>query len=107
MIQTIRVYWPKIQGRVTLNVALPGLVNNDSVVHVTACEAGNWTPQPNGTAKVSRQAGAADVYVMAVSPEPDRLEFVLKVDWKSPLDVITDITIMDPPTRYIYQGSVG
>ncbi len=107
MTQTIRVYWPQLQGRVSLSYALPGLINTRSVVHIAASEAGSWTPQANGTADVVRLAGAADVFVMAVAPKQDRVDFILKVDWKSPLDVVTDITVMDPPTAYVMQGSVG
>jgi hypothetical protein len=96
-----------MQGRVVLSFSLPGVIRADSVIHITASEAGSWAQQPNGTATVKRLAGAADVYVMAVAPKPDRVEFVLKVDWKSPLDVVTDITVMDPPATYIMQASSG
>jgi hypothetical protein len=83
-----------------LSFSLPGVIRADSVIHIAASEAGSWAQQPNGTATVQRLAGAADVYVMAVAPKPDRVEFILKVDWKSPLDVVTDITVMDPPSIY-------
>ncbi|MEZ4517980.1 MAG: hypothetical protein R3C44_14565 [Chloroflexota bacterium] len=107
MIQTARVYWPQIKGRVTLNYSWPGVISKSSVIHIAASEAGSWAQQPNGTATATRVAAAADVFVMAVAPKPDRVEFVLKVDWKGPLDVITDITVMDPPTVYVKQQAAG
>lgn len=107
MAQTIRVYWTQIKGRVPLSFSLPGVIKANSVIHIAASEAGSWAQQPDGTATVQRLAGAADVSVMAIAPKPDRVDFVLKVDWKSPLDIVTDITVMDPPTVYVQQSTVG
>lgn len=107
MNQTVRVYWSQVKGRTNLNYSWPGVINSRSVVHIAASEAGGWSPQPDGTANVVRIAGAADVFVMAIAPKQDLVQFVLKVDWKTPLDVVTDITVMDPPVAYVVQQAVG
>lgn len=107
MAQTIRVYWSQLKGRVPLSFSLPGVIQTNSVIHIAASEAGSWNQKPDGTATVQRLAGAADVTVRAIAPKPDRVDFIIEVDWKSPLDIVTDITVMEPPTMYRQMSAVG
>jgi hypothetical protein len=40
--------------------------------------------------------GEADVYVTNVGPSNGHVEFILHVNWPQPLDIITDIIVLDP-----------
>ena len=91
MPQTIRKYWGAFKGRVTLNYNWPA-IDQDSVVMVTASE---YNP-----AHV-RFIGAASITVANIAPhgppfDPNHgVTFVVNVGWGSPLNIVTDITVLD------------
>jgi hypothetical protein len=101
MARTIRVWWPS-QSTGWLNFNWTGVINASSVVHISACEA-VAVPQSLGAVQdvvaESRFRGAAVIGVRNVHPHNDGgggVEFVLEVNWGSPLNVVTDITVEDP-----------
>ncbi len=109
-IHSVRVLWQQVSGRTTLDYAWPGVIKGISVVHISASEATNWQPQPNGSVQVNRFVGSAPIIVESVSPKPDHVQFVVKVDWKTPVDIVTDITVLDPPEAFAVgslSGGVG
>lgn len=101
MTQSIRVLYRAQQGTIRQNFNWPP-IKLDSAVIVTAAE---FTPQfggfGGGPKTLGRpNLGAANVYVTNVGPhgpEPEvgGVEFLLHVDWDSPLDVVVTITVLD------------
>jgi hypothetical protein len=91
MPQTIRKYWGAFQGRVTLNYNW-GAIDQDSVVMITASEYNDQRV---------RFIGAASITVANVAPHGPPYDgnhgvtFVVNVDWGSPLNLVTDITVFD------------
>lgn len=105
MARTIRVWWPK-QTTGWVNFNWGGVIDGQSVVHVSACEATDVPGQtfgfPQEIAGNTRMRGAAVIGVRNVRPHHDNgggggVEFYLEINWDSPLNVVTDITVMDPP----------
>lgn len=89
-------------GRVRVNFNWPP-IHLDSAVIVTAAE---FTPQFGGLPGFGPKTlgrpnlGEANVYVTNIGPhgpEPDvgGVEFLLHVDWDSPLDVIVTISVLE------------
>jgi len=93
--QTIRKYWGAFTGRVTLNYNW-GVIDHDSVVIVTASEY---------TAQKVRFIGAAPISVESIAPhgppyDPNHgVTFVVDVAWAAPLNIVTDITVLDAKPR--------
>jgi hypothetical protein len=91
MPQTIRKYWGAFQGRVALNYNWPA-IDQDSVVVVTASEY---------TDERVRFIGSASITVANVAPhgppyDPNHgVTFVVNVDWGSPLNIVTDIILLE------------
>ena len=91
MPKTIRKYWGQHHGRVALNYNWPA-IDQDSVVLVTASEYNNQRV---------RFIGAAPITVSNIAPhgppyDPNHgVTFVVNVDWASPLNLVTDITLLD------------
>ncbi|MFM0222101.1 hypothetical protein [Paraburkholderia dipogonis] len=91
MPQTIRKYWNAMQGRCTLNYNWPA-IDKDSVVLVTASEC---------TAEHVRFIGSAGITVDNIAPHGPPFDsnhgvtFVVNVDWGAPLNIATDITLLD------------
>lgn len=106
MSKSIRFVRRRAQGRVRQNFNLPGIVNSaQAVVHVTA---GEVTQGPRTLVETVAQdfiynLGDADIWVSNISPhfnshfggEPGGVEFILHVNWDSPLDVGITITVED------------
>jgi hypothetical protein len=44
--------------------------------------------------------GDADVFIANVSPHDGGVEFILYVNWDSPLDVLVDMTALDPYEQF-------
>ena len=97
MPQTVRVYWRNLYGRVRLNHNWDA-IDRESVVLVTASE---WALDPTSPQTSPRFIGAADVTVRNISPhgpptDPNRgVTFVVDVNWNSPIDIVTDVTVLD------------
>ena len=91
MPRTIRKYWGAFRGRETLNFNWP-VIDHDSVVLVTASEY---------NAQHARFIGAASIRVSNIAPhgppfDPNHgVTFVINADWGSPINVVTDITVLD------------
>lgn len=112
MSQSYRYVVHGAQGRVRQNFNLPDVIRSgQAVVNITAGEvvlggSRSIVVGPNGTEVVQDfmyNLGAADVWVSNVCPhfnqhfdgEPGGVEFILHVDWNSPLDVAVTITVED------------
>jgi hypothetical protein len=111
MSQSIRYVVRGVQGRVRQNFNWPAIRSNTSVVHITAAEIKPLDPNipprfkdPNDPGQNFRYwLGDADVWVSNISPhlqdhfdgEPGGVEFILHVNWSSPLDVAVTITVED------------
>lgn len=95
----IRKYWRGLKGRVPLNINWDQ-VDADSAVYVTASE---YTP--NGAAPTTSQrfVGDATITVRNVTPHGPPYDanhgvtFVVDVAWGAPLNVVTDIVLLDRP----------
>jgi len=104
MTQTVRQYWRNLQGRVVLNFNW-GAIDHDSTVVITASEYSLDIAKPTAS---PRFVGAANVTVHNISPhsppyDPNHgVTFVVTVDWPAPLDIVTDITVLDKP--WLSQG---
>lgn len=91
MPKTIRKYWGAVHGRVPLNFNWP-VIDQDSVVLITASEY---------DARRVRFIGAASITVANIAPhgppyDPNHgVTFVVNVAWGSPLNIVTDITVID------------
>jgi hypothetical protein len=94
---TFRQFWEPCQGRCTLNYNTPA-ITRDSVVLISASE---YVPAGPDPAHWPRFVGSANISVDNVSPHgpPDDpnhgVTFVVIVDWRSPLYIVTDITVLD------------
>jgi hypothetical protein len=101
MARSIRLLYRARKGTIRLNHNWDA-INLDSAVILTAAE---FIPQfdlPMGGPKTKGRPnlGAANVYVTNVGPhgafgEAGGVEFLLHVDWGSPLDVIVTITVLE------------
>ena len=91
MPRTIRKYWGPLNGRASLNYNWPA-IDQDSVVVISASEYNN---------QEVRFIGAAPITVANIAPhgppyDPNHgVTFVVNVAWGSPLNVVTDITVLD------------
>ena len=101
MPKTIRKYWGALHGRVTLNYNWPE-IEEDSVVLVTASEY---------NAGRVRFIGAASITVANVAPHgPPHdsnhgVTFVLDVAWDSPINIVTDLVLLDDKPREVQTWS--
>ena len=95
-----------VQGVVRENFFWPGVIDQFSNVIITAGEVGvgGTGPAPPGATGQNffYKLGAASVWVSNVSPHKNvfahqtgGVEFLLHVDWDSPLDVAITITVDD------------
>ena len=101
-----------VHGRVRANFNLPGVIrSSQAVVHITAGEI-VFTDRPsvvigpNGqtvTQNFRYNLGDADIWVTNISPhfndhfegEQGGVEYILHVNWDSPLDVAVTFTVED------------
>ena len=106
MSRTFRVLWKQASSG-WFNFNWPGVINETSVVQISACEADPGFPLDVISHDVDfankigglRWRGDASIYVKNIRPHASGgggVEFVLEVDWDAPLRVITDITVLDP-----------
>ena len=101
MAESIRMFYRGVQGTVRRNVNW-GAINVDSAVIITAAEF-TFAAVSGGQKTLGRpNLGVAPVYVTNVGPhggfntgEAGGVEFLLHVDFGSPLDVIVTITVDD------------
>jgi hypothetical protein len=99
MSQTIRHHWTGLKGRRALNFNWDA-IDHDSVVLVTASEYALNAAAPETS---QRFVGAASITVANVTPhgppyDPNHgVTFVVDVAWGAPLDVVTDVVLLDRP----------
>ena len=111
MSQSVRFVRRGIHGRVPQNFNFPAIRSNTSVVHITAAEIKPIDPTVPPIFKevgdpgqdFIYHVGDANVWVSNISPhrqahfdgEPGGIEFILNVDFPSPIDVAITITVED------------
>ncbi len=116
---TLRVHWTGLASGVpssgldgttyasdqVLVVSWP-LISKKSIVLVSACECRPYDYSvPSFTSRIpDRFIGAAPVVVKNVAPEDGRVEIVIEVRSNDPLNVITDIVVLDPPEVVVEAG---
>lgn len=101
MAQSIRILYRNVQGTTRVNYNW-GPIGLDSAVIVTAAE---FTPVAAGVPVLSKtlgrpHLGSAKVYVTNVGPHGPEggeggVEFLLHVEWGSPLNVVVTITVLE------------
>jgi hypothetical protein len=102
MARSIRVLYRGMKGTIRQNFNWDP-INLDSTVIITAAEFipafGGFGGGPKTLGRPN--LGAANVYVTNVGPhgvaggEAGGVEFLLHVDWDSPLDIVATITVLD------------
>ena len=104
MPRTIRVFWPQRQSG-WVNFNWDGVIGPNSVVHISACECKFVVGNIFGAEGIPRHRGDAGIWVKNVCPHGPNpgdkitggVEFYLQIDFHKPLDIATDITVMDDP----------
>lgn len=103
MARTIRILYRGQRGRQrkNFNWGISPPITKRSVVVMSAAEASVQTGTIGGIENAtSFHLGDADVYVTNVGPHDGGVEFILHVNWGSPLDVLVDLTVMDPYEQF-------
>jgi hypothetical protein len=105
MARSIRFVRRGVQGVARQNFNWPGVIEARSVVHVSAAEVGFGTTYArtvNPPQDFFYHLGAASVWVSNIGPHKNEfagqvggVEFLIHVDWDSPLDVAVSITVED------------
>lgn len=111
MARTIRVFWRQ-QKSGWFNFNWNGVINEQSVIHISACEAFFPDNSLFGADGVSRFRGAAPIFVKNIRPHGPNpgdnitggVEFFVEIDWDAPLNIATDITVFDPPEQKTVVG---
>ncbi len=99
--KTFRMWVPKRQGRCALHFHDTEITPN-SVIHISASEATAIThPQSFSGQSFGLNFGGASITVQNVTPGNGVVDFYVFVDFHAPLNVATDITILDPPVQVI------
>lgn len=101
MSRTVRVLWRQT-GSGWKNFNWGGVIDQNSVIHIAASEGFAPTSSLFGALDgIKRSRGDAPIYVKNIRPHGDDgggggVEFFLQVDWATPLDIVTDITVVEP-----------
>ena len=104
--RTITVYWRNARSG-WFNYNWNGPINADSIVHISACE---WVGEPGfvGLPPGVKYQGDATITVKNVRPHGPNpgdsisggVSCYLQIDWGSPLNVVTDITVFEPAEQF-------
>ena len=113
MSRSIRLFFKQVNGVVRANFNWPP-INMHSAVLITAAEIssnsqffGSFRGDPAAAlANLRPNLGAAGIWVSNVGAHGDGqeaggVEFLLHVDWGSPLDVMVTITVLDDIEDYV------
>jgi len=109
MSRTVRVMWRHTTSG-WKNFNWGGVIDQNSVIHIAASEGTIHEGGLFGALDaIGRTRGDAPIYVKNIRPHPDQgggggVEFFLQVDWHGPLDVVTDITVVDPAEQGVIVG---
>jgi hypothetical protein len=95
-----RMWVPNRQGRSVLHFRTAEITPR-SVVHISATEATPLDPPVLSGQNFGGFIGDASITVQNVSPGDGVVDFVVFVDFFAPLNVVTDITILDPPKQIV------
>jgi|GEM_PF-883660 len=111
MAQSVRFVRRGVRGRVRQNFNFPAISSNTKVIHITAGEVKLRDPNVPPSLREAGDPGQnfiynlgdANVWVSNISPhnqdhfvgEPGGVEFILNVDFPSPIDVAITITVED------------
>jgi hypothetical protein len=102
MSRTVRILYRAQRGRIrkNFNWGIQPPITKKSVVIMSAAEAvvtpGLFGPEEQTVFNL----GDADVFVTNASPHEGGVEFILHVNWGSPLDVLVDLTVLDPYEQF-------
>jgi hypothetical protein len=91
---TVRMYLRNKQGRNRLRLTNPSITSK-SVVHIAVSEATALSPG-TFTPVFGRFVANANITVHNIAPQDGFVDFVVTVDFGSPLNIVTDISIFDP-----------
>jgi hypothetical protein len=100
--QSFRMWVPRRKGRADLHFRTPAITAK-SVVHIAVSEATDLDPGVLGGFGQNFRTvfGAASITLQNVAVRDGAVDFNVFVDWDSPLNLVTDITVLDPPTDII------
>jgi hypothetical protein len=91
---------PNRRGRADLHLSSPAIRYN-SVVHISISEATALGPPIMGGQNFEAHFGAASITLQNVTVRNGGVDFYVFADWGSPLNLVADITILDPPAEVI------
>jgi hypothetical protein len=98
MARSIRIFYGKelgLRGRCRMNFNWPPITAL-SVVNISAGEATDWeSAHLVGGQLFNYILGDANVWVSNISPHQGGVEFILNVDWPTPLNIAVTITVED------------
>lgn len=115
MIRSYRLLLPSREGRCVEQFRLPE-ISPDSVVLISASEVALAplppqevqlpgivrAPKHDSVSRIQgRFIGAADISIKNISPGEGVVDFVVFVDFPHSLNIIVDITLLDPPVKTI------
>lgn len=104
MSRTIRLLYRAVRGRnrINFNWGIDPPITRQSVIVMSAAEVkvdtGMFLGGPE--ARMDFHLGDADVYVTNVSPHDGGVEFILHVNWDSPISVAVDLTVLGPRDQF-------
>lgn len=106
--RTIRVFWRNARSG-WFNFNWNGVINGNSVVHVSACEVSFPPDNLFGVEGAVRFRGDAGIWVKNVHPHGPNpgdnitggVEFFVQIDWGTPLNIATDITVVNEPVQKV------
>lgn len=105
MPRTIRIVYQNQVGRIrkNFNWSISPPITKKSVVLMSASEAS--LPGPGSLFGITADdtafnLGEADVYVTNISPHDGGVEFILHVNFSSPLNIMVDMTVFDPIEQF-------
>jgi hypothetical protein len=98
MSRTIRVYWPA-RSSSWVNFNWPP-IDAKSVVTISVSEGdAHFGGFGDTLDHISRRRGAAVMGIRNITPHNGGVEFYVEIGWDSPLNIVTDITVHDPPEQ--------
>ena len=106
-INCYRIWVPNRKGRCSEKFSA-GKISKYSVVHISVSEATALGPAPiGGDQSWKAFRGSASITVQNVSPNDGFVEFYAYADWRTPINLVYDITVINGavgPNNHIYVG---
>jgi hypothetical protein len=109
MARSFRIIYRNVQGRVRQNFNWDPIKKTSAVIITAAEWSAGTNPDPTSPFPGRPNLGEANVYVTNVGPhDPEGgtggVEFLLHVDWGSPLHVMVTITVLEDIEGFIVVG---